>query len=146
MKTILLKASIVLTTLTLGHAALAEEPAISRSISDADIPWGPCPAFFPEGCALAVLHGDPSKPNADVYFKLPGNSGFPAHWHTSAERMVLVSGELDVTYRGQPTTQLKTGMYAYGPAKAVHDGRCVSTDPCILVIAFEHPVDAFEAD
>lgn len=146
MRTPVVKAFVLFGTLIFGYTALAAEPAISRSISDADIPWGPCPAFFPEGCALAVLQGDPSKPNADVYFKMPGNSSFPAHWHTSAERMVLVSGELDVTYRGQPTTELKTGMYAYGPAKAVHDGRCISTDPCILVIAFEEPVDAFKAD
>jgi len=35
-------------------------------------------------------------------------------------------------------------MYAYGPAKAVHDGRCISTEPCVLFIAFEDPLDAVE--
>tara|TARA_B110000014_G_scaffold252755_1_gene231414 strand:+ start:604 stop:786 length:183 start_codon:yes stop_codon:yes gene_type:complete len=60
--------------------------------------------------------------------------------------MVLVSGELDVTYKGQSTTNLKVGMYAYGPAKAVHEGKCISTEPCILTIAFEEPVDAFKAE
>ena len=54
--------------------------------------------------------------------------------------MVLVTGELDVTYDGQPTVHLKPGMYAYGPPKAPHDGRCVSEAPCTLFIAFELPV------
>ena len=91
-----------------------------------------------------MLHGDPSKPNADIYFKIPGGYEIPAHWHTSAERMVLVSGELDVKYEGQQATHLKKGMYAYGPPKAVHDGKCVSKEECVLVIAFEEPVDAHQ--
>ena len=58
--------------------------------------------------------------------------------------MTLLSGTLHVNYTGQPTTKLETGMYAYGPAKAVHDGRCISTEPCVLFIAFEDPLDAVE--
>jgi quercetin dioxygenase-like cupin family protein len=56
--------------------------------------------------------------------------------------MVLISGELHVTYDGQEPTILKPGMYAYGPSKAVHRGRCVSAEACVLFIAFEGPVDA----
>ena len=145
MKKVLLKLYAIVVIAIFAPYGLAEELAVSTSISDKGVAWGPCPAFFPAGCELAVIHGDPSKPNADIYFKVPGNYSFPAHWHTSAERMVLVSGEMDVTYKGQPTTNLKTGMYAYGPAKAVHEGKCISKEACILVIAFEEPVDAFEA-
>ncbi len=144
MKKIVLSLLMILATFVSAQNVLGAELAISSSIADKNVAWGPCPAFFPEGCELAVLHGDPSKPNADIYFKMPGNYSFPAHWHTSAERMVLVSGEMDVTYKGQATTHLKTGMYAYGPAMAVHEGKCVSKEPCVLVIAFEQAVDAFE--
>ncbi len=129
--------------LLVSMRGLAEE-AISASPGDERIQWGACPAFFPEGCQIAVLHGNPSEPNADIYFKVPGGYDLPAHWHTSAERMVLVSGELDVTYQGQETTHLNEGMYAYGPPKAVHEGRCISKADCVLVIAFEEPVDAYE--
>ena len=59
--------------------------------------------------------------------------------------MVLVSGELHVTYEGQPTTVLKPGMYAYGPAKLAHKAVCASGAPCVLFIAFEAPVDAMPA-
>jgi hypothetical protein len=116
--------------------------ALARSVSDAELRWGPCPAFFPAGCQIAALHGDPAQPNADVFFRVPARYDLPAHWHTSAERMVLVSGELHVTYDGQEPAILRPGMYAYGPAKAVHRGRCASDEPCVLFIAFEGPVDA----
>ncbi len=122
--------------------AHASEPAISYAIHDESLEWGPCPDFFPIGCQIAVVHGDPAQPNVDIFFKVPGNYDLPAHWHTSAERMTLLSGKLDVSYKGQATTKLETGMYAYGPAKAVHDGRCVSDEPCVLFIAFEEPLDA----
>jgi uncharacterized cupin superfamily protein len=121
---------------------VARELAIARRASDAQLQWGPCPAFFPAGCQIAALHGDPAKPNADVFFKVPGRYDLPAHWHTSPERMVLVSGELHVTYDGQEPAVLTPGSYAYGPAKAVHQGRCASEEPCVLFIAFEGPVDA----
>jgi quercetin dioxygenase-like cupin family protein len=89
-----------------------------------------------------VLHGNPAQPNADVFFRVPGRYDLPAHWHTSPERIVLVSGELHLSYDGQTPAVLRPGMYAYGPAKAVHRGRCVSAEPCVLFIAFEGPVDA----
>src|SRR5688500_16593967 len=78
----------------------AADPALTRAHADAALQWGPCPAFMPAGCGLAVLHGDPAKNNSDVFFKVPPGSTIPKHWHTSAERMVLVSGKLSVTYDG----------------------------------------------
>jgi len=118
------------------------EPAIATGAGDTALKWGPCPAFLPAGCAIAVLHGDPSGSNADVYFKVPGRSEIALHTHTSAERMVLVEGELEVTYQGQAPERLTPGAYAYGPAGRPHGGRCTSDVPCILFIAFESAVDA----
>lgn len=118
------------------------EPAIALAADDASLKWGACPAFLPQGCQIAVLHGDPGKPNVDVFFKLPAHSKLPMHWHSSAERMVLVAGELQVKYEGQKAVVLKPGMYAYGPASRPHGGECVSAVPCVLFIAFESPLDA----
>jgi quercetin dioxygenase-like cupin family protein len=125
-----------------GAMASDAEPAIATSAGDTALKWGPCPAFLPAGCAIAVLHGDPSGPNADVYLKVPGRSEIALHTHTSAERMVLVEGELEVTYQGQAPERLTPGAYAYGPAGRPHGGRCTSDVPCILFIAFESAVDA----
>jgi mannose-6-phosphate isomerase-like protein (cupin superfamily) len=119
----------------------AGEPALSRKATDPELTWGPCPDVFPSGCQIAVLHGDPAQSNADIFFKVPGRYVIPHHWHSSAERMVLVGGELSVTYDGQATVELKPGMYAYGPARAPHRAECRSEEPCVLFIAFEGPVD-----
>lgn len=124
----------------------APEPALVRNAGDADLAWGGCPDFLPPGCAIAVLHGDPAQPNADVFFKVPAKAEIAPHTHTSAERMVLVAGEMRVTYEGQDPVTLRAGTYAYGPAKRVHGATCVSEVPCILFIAFESPVDAVPAD
>jgi hypothetical protein len=120
----------------------AAEPALAFKYMDARLKWGPCPPFLGQGCEIAVLHGDPAKPNTDIFFKVPGNFAIPHHWHSSAERMVLVSGELQVTYDGQPTATLTPGMYAYGPPRLPHEAFCARGEPCVLFIAFEGPIDA----
>jgi len=129
-----------------GSFALAQTPdpeqALTQTAGDALLKWGPCPPFLPKECGIAVLHGDPAKDNLDVFFKVPAKSTIPLHWHTSAERMVLVVGELHITYDGQKSAVLKPGTYAYGPAKKPHKGYCASTVPCVLFIAFESPLDA----
>lgn len=129
-----------------GSAALANPPdqqaALTRTADDTSLEWAPCPPFMPPGCGIAVLHGDPANANLDVFFKVPARSNIPLHTHTSAERMVLVAGELHVTYDGQDTAVLKPGTYAYGPAQKPHEGFCASAVPCVLFIAFEAPLDA----
>ena len=114
---------------------------LAQSASDPALKWGPCPPGMPEGCGIAVLQGDPSKPNADIFLRVPGGSAIPPHAHSSAERMILVSGELEVKYQGAPQATLKATDYAYGPANVPHRANCRSEAACILFIAFEGPVD-----
>lgn len=141
-----LRCSLLLLLGMIGSFARAQAPdqeqALTRTADDAQLKWGPCPSFLPKGCGIAVLHGDPARDNLDVFLKVPAKSSLPLHWHTSAERMVLVAGELRVTYDGQKTAVLKPGTYAYGPAKRPHEGFCASAVPCVLFIAFESPLDA----
>ena len=122
--------------------AQEHERPLALKQADASLSWGECPPIFPPGCKIAVLHGDPAKPGADVFLRVPAGYVIPAHWHTSAERMVLVSGSLEVTYAGHPTARLETNDYAYGPAKLPHVAKCRSTTPCTLFIAFDGAVDA----
>lgn len=129
-----------------GGPLLAADPApassVSHTIHDKALEWGPCPDFLPKGCAIAVLQGDPGQPNVDVFFKVPAGSTIPSHRHTSPERMVLVSGTMDVTYEGEATAHLKVGTYAYGPAGKAHHATCAKGADCVLFIAFESPLDA----
>ncbi len=127
---------------TSAWASPPKELPLTKAFDGKELKWGPAPAFMPQGSELAVLHGDPSKKNSDVFLRIPANGTIPSHWHTSAERMVLVSGEMLVTYEGQAPLTLKAGNYAYGPAKLKHDAACKSQAPCVLFIAFEGPIDA----
>lgn len=125
-----------------AETAPAADKPLALTIADTALQWGPCPEIFPKGCEIAVLHGDPAQPNADVFLRVPGSYTIPPHWHSSAERMVLVAGELLVEYFGHKPATLKVGSYAYGPARAPHQATCKSSEPCVLFIAFEGPVDA----
>lgn len=125
----------------------AQERAFTRTIDAPELEWGPCPDFMPESCRLTVLQGDPEQPGADAFFKLIPGTTAPEHWHTSAERMVLVSGRMEVDYEGQEPVELTPGTYAYGPAELPHATHCLdgdNADDCVLFIAFEEPVDALE--
>lgn len=119
----------------------ALEKSIAVTVTDTNLVWGPCPEFMPSGCSIAILHGEPAEKNLDVFLKLPPNSVIPEHSHTSAERMILVAGEMEVTYEGEEPQNLKSGSYAYGPAEKSHIAKC-GNSPCILFIAFEEPLDA----
>lgn len=127
-----------------GAEARAQTAPVTHTVNSA-LQWGPCPPIFPKGCQIAVLNGDPAKPNADVFLRVPGGYAIPAHSHTSAERMVLVEGRLTVHYQGAPKGELTPGAYAYGPAGLPHEATCAGDKPCTLFIAFEGPVDAFAA-
>ena len=118
-----------------------DKNSLVKDAGDPALEWGPCPEFMPQGCKFAVLQGDPAMKNADIFIKFAANSEIANHYHTSAERMVLISGELEVTYEGEAPQLLKPGNYAYGPALKHHSARC-GDSPCVLFIAFEEPVDA----
>jgi len=128
-----------------AQPALAQESAdapLAMRATDPSIKWGPCPPIFSGDCNIAVLHGDPAQQNADVFLRIGGGTVLPVHRHSSAERMVLVSGRLRVDYRGVPPVTLVPGSYAYGPAGVPHRAVCLGKQRCTLFIAFEGPMDA----
>jgi quercetin dioxygenase-like cupin family protein len=137
-----------LSLVIIGSCALAVTPerAIVWAVNDPQLEWGACPDFFPTGCELAVLQGDPAENNSDIFFRVPPNSALPPHYHTSAERMTLVSGNLQLTFAGQEPKTIAPGNYIYGPAELPHEGFCADGDPCVLFIAFELPIDAIPVE
>lgn len=124
-----------------ANPVAADEVPLAKAAADADVEWGPCPDGMPQGCGIAVLHGDPAEPNADIFLRVPGGAAIPPHTHSSAERMILVEGQLEVKYQGAAPELLRAGHYAYGPARLPHQATCRSSEECILFIAFEGPVD-----
>lgn len=125
-----------------GQAIAADPAAPSRSYQDPALQWTDCPEFMPKGCAIAVVHGDPAGQESDLFFRVPSKAEIPQHWHSAAERMVLVDGRLHVSYDGRAPATLTPGTYAYGPARLAHSATCESEQSCVLFIAFDGPVDA----
>lgn len=139
----------IITLLLIAPATMIaqnNDMSFTRDTASENLEWGNCPEFMPDSCEIAVLQGDPTKPSADVFFKMQGNTTVPEHWHHSAERMMTVSGEMEVHYEGQEPEVLTAGTYAYGPPEKPHSATCVSEEPCILFIAFNKPVDAFPVE
>lgn len=120
----------------------AGENALVISHKDKALEWAPCPDFIPKGCEIAVLQGDPAKKNLDIYFKVPSDFEIPHHLHTSQERIVLVSGTLDVKYDNHEKATIRVGEYAYGLAKLPHSAYCHKGDTCVFYIGFVEPLDA----
>lgn len=123
-------AACLLALMACGAAVAADDAdnaPMTRNISDPGQP--------------PLIHGDLKKGNADMVATFPAGFVTRHHWHTTAERMVLLSGELHLTYDGHETMILKPGSYAYGPAKLAHTAACTRDAPCMLFIATELPFD-----
>lgn len=124
-----------------------KQNALAYSVDDEELGWGPCPEIFPESCQIAVLQGNPAENNTDIFFKVQPGTELVKHKHTSAERMVLISGKLQVNYDGHQKEILKAGDYAYGPPELPHEATCLEgKDPCVLFIAFNLPIDVFPVE
>jgi quercetin dioxygenase-like cupin family protein len=122
--------------------AHANDRPMAKTFTDKDLKWGPCPDIFPKGCEIGILHENAQKKQTDIFLRVPGNYVIPAHTHTSAEHMALVSGSLEVKYKGEEVLNLKEGSVAYGPAQQPHQAKCISSGPCVLFISLDEPLDA----
>lgn len=117
------------------------ESSISTTIDNKDLKWLPAPDFFPD-CSFTILHGDIAKPNLDFFFRIEPNTEVVNHTHNSPERMILISGDLEVQYEGEKSVVLKAGTYAYGPGGKPHKAKCLDNGPCVLFVAMVDPFDA----
>ena len=117
------------------------ETSYATTMNNKDLKWLPAPDFFP-GCSFTILHGDLAKPNLDFFFKIEPNTEVVNHTHNSPERMILISGDLEVQYEGEDPVILKSGSYAYGPAGKPHKAKCLDNGPCVLFVAMVDPFDA----
>ncbi|WP_224482816.1 cupin domain-containing protein [Robertkochia aurantiaca] len=133
---------LAMTMFIMGVQAQEEMSKKVDSQNFKNLEWSPCPSPLDfEGCHITVLNGDPAKANSDILFRMQPGTTAPEHWHNSAERMVLISGKMAVTYEGEETKTMTSGTYAYGPAQKPHKAECIGDEPCVLFIAFEKPVD-----
>lgn len=140
MCSVVLFLSVLSTHFLVQADVLSNKRALAISPGDPHLEWTACPDFLP--CTFAVLQGELGGNNLDIFLKFPAKAIVPFHTHTSAEHMIMLSGEFHTTYKGQEKVVLKTRDYAYGPANLPHDGYCASAEECVLFVAYETPIDA----
>jgi quercetin dioxygenase-like cupin family protein len=94
-------------------------------VSGKDVSWGDAPPNLPPGAKLAVIAGDPSKPQAyALRLQLPAGYKVAPHWHPTDENVTVLSGTIALgmgdTFDQAALKDLPTGGYAVVPAQSHH--------------------------
>ncbi len=114
------------------------------TVNAGDIKWGDAPPVLPKGAKLAVLYGDPSK-SGPICMRLMMPAGYkiPAHWHSQAEALTVISGTFYLGMGDKVDTSaahaLKAGGFHYLPAKQHH--YAFSKGPTVVQLNGEGPFD-----
>lgn len=92
---------------------------------DPNIQWGPAPAVFPAGAQMAVIEGDPSKPDLfTVRLRLPDGYVIPPHTHPTDENVTVIDGTFKVgmgsTFNESAMVTLPRGGFVTAPALHAH--------------------------
>ena len=122
--------------------AAADSPEPPRTVQFARPKWEPCLPFVPKGCEVALVKGDFTRGGSQIVYRMPANFDVPAHWHTSAERMVVMAGKIRMTYDGRAPEVLETGDSAEAPGKLPHAAFCLRGTPCVVLVEYALPFDA----
>jgi quercetin dioxygenase-like cupin family protein len=90
--------------------------------------WGPAPAVFPAGAKMAVLQGDPSKPELfTVRLEFPAGYTIAPHVHPTDEHITVISGTFLVGMGDKADftnpVVLPVGGFITAPAKMAHFAR-----------------------
>jgi uncharacterized protein (TIGR02246 family) len=94
-------------------------------VAPPQVTWGDAPPNLPRGAKLAVVSGDPSKPEPFVLrLQLPAGYTVAPHWHPTDEHVTVLAGTLSLgmgeTLDKSALQDLPAGGYALLPAEMRH--------------------------
>jgi quercetin dioxygenase-like cupin family protein len=141
--------------LTVASACLAMSLALAAPSAFAQthvlvpadqVKWGPAPPVLPAGAEIAVLEGNPhEKGPVTLRLRFPAKYDIPAHWHSMAERVTVLSGALHVGMGDKldrkASQALRPGGFVMLPAQMRHFAWTMS--PTVVQINLEGPFDIF---
>jgi quercetin dioxygenase-like cupin family protein len=127
-----------------GQAALhaQEQPDVLKRPND--LKWGSAPQSFPAGAQMAVLSGDPTKSGPYVLrLTVPSNYTIPAHHHSHAENLTVLSGTLHAGMGDKLDKKnaiaVEPGGFAALPANMNH--YAWASSPTVIQVHGQGPVD-----
>ncbi len=111
-----------LATLLAAAPSGAAEPTM---VAPDAMAWADGPPTLPPGPQITVLSGNPGEAGPFVLrLKFPGGYEIPAHRHSKAENITVVSGTLNIghgeTLDRAATRPMQAGAYVSMPAGAPH--------------------------
>jgi anti-sigma factor ChrR (cupin superfamily) len=136
-----------LTTLMIITSAVqADDMIVAHPDS---LKWGPAPPVLPKGAEISVVTGDPSKVGSYVIrVKVPTNYQIPAHWHSTAENLTVLSGVVNVGMGDKldknRSSELEVGGFIFLPSKMNHF--LWVSGPAVFQIHAEGPFDIVYAN
>ena len=146
MKTILLSLILAGSVSSIALQNPVKEPLPSAPketvvVKAADVKWGEHP--FVPGAKLSVQSGDPAKGAAVLLMKFPKGMTIPAHWHTAAETVTIVSGIALLgggeTVDAAKATEVGPGSYAVIPGKNPH--WAIAKEELVISVTLDKAVD-----
>jgi mannose-6-phosphate isomerase-like protein (cupin superfamily) len=112
----------------MGSQVLAQHPTggehAHRIITPEDLKWVDVPSL-PPGAKVAVIEGNMGQEGTiTARVKLPANFKIPPHYHETIERVVVISGTVNIgmsdTFDEKKTTAMKPGTVLLMPARMHH--------------------------
>ena len=93
-----------------------------------------------------VVSGDPMHGHWIMYVKIDPGAWINWHWHSNPQSMFGVSGTME--YEIKPAAKFKfgAGSFVIVPGHALHNGRCISKEPCYFFIENLLPNDKHMTD
>lgn len=101
----------------------------------ADLKWTDLDPKGAPGVKVADLWGDHAKGAFGAYIKLPAGFATPLHTHTSAMKVVFISGTYIQAPEGKPEVRLGPGSYMMQPGGNYrHTTSCDKASDCVFFV------------
>jgi quercetin dioxygenase-like cupin family protein len=100
----------------------------------------------PDCATDSPAHTNPASGAATFIVKFDSGCTVPWHWHTPNENLMPISGLIQVTMKGEKPVVLKSGDFAFMPAKHIHQAKCASSKPCSFYLSVDAPFDIHYVD
>jgi len=138
----------------LAAAVFAQRPKESKSsksvstagtpvfISPSDLKWGDLNPTGAPGVKIADVWGNHARGGYGAFLKFPAGFLAPLHTHTSAIKIVVISGTYMQTPEGKAEMRMGPGSYVFQPGGSYkHISACDKASECLLFIESTGPFD-----
>jgi anti-sigma factor ChrR (cupin superfamily) len=137
---------ILAASFVVAAAVFAQEPAKAKAhaapkagtpvfMAAADLKWADLSPTGAPGVKIADVWGDHTKSGYGAFLKFPAGFLAPLHTHTSAIKIVVISGTYIQTPEGKAEMRMGPGSYVFQPGGSYkHISACDKASECLLFI------------